>query len=90
MEITEYRDLYYSLLRDTANSASQDVDGISWLEAETRRHLERIDSAMRSDTVKPYSNDDFEREAAFMKQFPRERINFVLCAVTNATGGRCE
>jgi spore coat protein CotH len=89
MAIPEYRDYYYAFLRDTANSAAEDVDGISWLESEIRRQLDLIDNSIRADTLKLYGNDSFEANAAAMKQFSRERINYVLCAVTNATGGSC-
>jgi spore coat protein CotH len=90
MEIPDYRALYYQILRETAESAGQDVNGISWLESEIRRQLDMIDAEMRSDPVKPYTNDNFDNEANRMKQFASQRINFVTCAVTNATGGSCQ
>ena len=89
METGEYRDYYYAFLRDVATNAGEAAGDMSWLEAEIRRQLDMIDTAMREDPVKPYTNDDFDNEAARMKQFARERINFVTCALTNATGGHC-
>jgi spore coat protein CotH len=53
-----------------------------WLEREIDRLYALIRSSMRSDTFKPFSNDEFEDSVAFLRQFARERGPYVRCEVT--------
>jgi spore coat protein CotH len=91
MAIPEFRDVYYNALREAADVAAEMLPGsggVGALEAEIRRELDLIDSAVREDTLKPFSNSDFDRAAATMRQFSPERISFVRCEVTRLTTGR--
>ncbi len=71
--------------------AAQIPDGstVGALETEIRRELDLIDAAIREDTKKPYSNDDFVREGNAMKQFSSARISFVKCEVRRLQGRSC-
>jgi hypothetical protein len=52
-----------------------------WFEYEVRRQLALIDSAMREDANKPYSNDEFDAGRNAAIQFARDRARYVLDAV---------
>ena len=70
--------------------ATQLAEADNWLEAEIVRNVQQIESAMREDVYKPYSNNSFEGEAGEMLSFARERIAYVKCALTQgdrACGG---
>ena len=54
--------------------------------SEIIRTVQLIDSAMKEDVYKPYSNNGFEGEAGSMLSFARERIAYVKCAL--ASGDR--
>ena len=86
----QYKNAYLNTLLDAAASAMEpdaeaakdknDKDTASlpgWLEREVRRQYEQIRSLARSDTFKPYSNDDFEASIEGLLTFARERANFV-------------
>ena len=87
---SQYKNGYLNTLLDAAASAMEpdaeaakdknDKDKASlpgWLEREVRRQYEQIRSLARSDTFKPYSNDDFEASIEGLLTFARERANFV-------------
>lgn len=85
----QYKNAYLNTLLDAAASAmevdaeaakdkdNKDVSLPGWLEREVRRQYEQIRSLARTDTFKPYSNDDFEASIEGLLTFARERANFV-------------
>ena len=86
MRIPEYNALWYSEIVRATQMAETD----NWLDAEIIRNVQLIDSAMKEDVYKPYSNNSFEGEAGEMLSFARERIAYVKCALQNgdrACGG---
>jgi spore coat protein CotH len=87
---SQYKNAYLNTLLDAAASAMEpdaeaakdksDKDKESlpgWLEREVRRQYDQIRSLARSDTFKPYSNEDFEASIEGLLTFARERANFV-------------
>jgi spore coat protein H len=86
MRIPEYNALWYAELARAVQLAEQD----GWLETEIMTNVQRIDTAMREDVYKPYSNNSYEGESGEMLSFARERIAYVKCALQNgdrACGG---
>lgn len=86
MRIPEYHALWYAEIARA--SAMAEADG--WLDAEIIRNVQLIESAMREDPYKPYSNHSFEGDAGKMLSFARERIAYVKCAMAQgdrACGG---
>jgi spore coat protein CotH len=86
MRIPEYEALWYSEIA----RATQLAETGNWLETEITRSVQLIETAMRDDPYKPFSNNSFEGEAGEMLSFARERIAFVKCALTQgdrACGG---
>jgi spore coat protein CotH len=90
LAIRDYRNTYLNTLLDAASSAMEpdadaskrDDDGNAvsppgWLEREVRRQYEQIRTLARSDTFKPYSNDEFEASIEGLLTFARERAAFV-------------
>ena len=75
MRIPEYAALYVTELRRAADMAEQD----NWLATEISRQVQLIDTAMREDTSKPFSNSTFEGAAGAMNGFTGGRIAFVRC-----------
>ena len=86
MRIPEYNTLWYAEIARAAQLAETD----GWLDAEIIRNVQLIETAMREDVYKPYSNNSFEGEAGEMLAFARERIAYVKCALAQgdrACGG---
>lgn len=93
MRVPALRAAYFSTLLDAAASAeevSEDEEkadkklGIAprgWLEREIDRLYALIGPTLRQDTLKAFTNDEFEEGVAFMKQFARERGPYVRCEV---------
>ena len=84
-----YRDLYdYYLdtLLECVRSASELTSGDArgWLEREIAREYGQIRDAARSDTEKPYTNDDFERAVTDLTIFAQQRGEFVTREVAAA------
>ena len=75
MRIPEYAALYAAELRRTADLAEQD----GWLNTEIIRQVQLIDTAMKEDTSKPFSNSTYEGDAGAMLGFTGARIAFVRC-----------
>jgi spore coat protein H len=73
LEVPRLRTLYLQVLEDCARVAA---DG--WLEAEVNRALTQIDAAVREDSRKPFTNEEFDAAAAFVREFARARPAFVL------------
>jgi hypothetical protein len=82
MQIPQFRDAFFSALNETADVAA---DGNA-LDTEIRRELDLIDSAVREDTFKPFSDGDFANSGNAMKQFSAERVSYVKCEVRRLTG----
>ncbi len=89
LEIPQFRETFIATLNEAADLAAQIPDGstVGALETEIRRELDLIEDAIREDTLKPYTNDDFVREGNAMKQFSSGRISFVRCEVDRLQGG---
>lgn len=86
MRIPAYLALWYEELA-RANQAAE-ADG--WLDTEIIRQAQLIDTAMREDPNKPFSNNSYEGELGLMLSFARERISYVKCALAQgdrACGG---
>ena len=82
MRIPEYNALWFAELA----RATQMAEAESWLDTEVIRSVQLIDTAMKEDVYKPYSNNSYEGEAGFMLSFARDRIAYVKCAL--ASGDR--
>jgi spore coat protein CotH len=70
----EFRTTYF----DTAEAAARLMAEENWLEAEIDRMLAVIDAAVRVDTRKQFSNDLFDSDIAFLREFARERPAFLI------------
>ena len=88
MEIPEYRNAYFAALKEAADVAAAVPAGgtAGSLETEIRRELSLIDSSAREDTLKPFTNDDFDKFSGTMKEFAPARITFVQCEVAKQLG----
>ena len=73
---------------DVANQVNEAVPGQGWLEAEASRVIAMVRDAVYADPYKPYSNDEFELDAARALSFTQQRGPFVRCEVARLTGGR--
>jgi spore coat protein CotH len=89
MDVSEYRNLYFTELEGAAETAEEPAGEVSWLESEIRRQLDLIDRAMREDPVRPFTVDEFETAASAMTQFAGPRIRFVRCEIERGPGGGC-
>jgi spore coat protein H len=86
MRIPEYNAMWYAELARAVQLAEAD----SWLDSEIIRNVQLIDSAIKEDVYKPYSNNSYEAESGEMLLFARERIAYVKCALAQgdrACGG---
>jgi spore coat protein H len=86
MRIPEYNALWFAELARATQLAEAD----GWLDTEIIRNIQLIDSAMREDASKPFSNGSYEGEMGEMLAFARERIAYVKCALASgdaACGG---
>jgi spore coat protein CotH len=75
-----YSSQYFGALLEAADSAA------GWLRQEMQRQFDMINDAMTSDTLKPYSNDDYMADRAMLLAFPDARISYVRCEVSKAVG----
>lgn len=68
------RNAYLAALRRCAAIAAEtDHSGRGWLEREVARHAHRIRTAAHADQRKPFTNERFEQEVAWMTTFARQR-----------------
>ncbi|MGH9387837.1 MAG: CotH kinase family protein [Vicinamibacterales bacterium] len=82
MQIAQFRDTFFASLNEAA-----DVAGArNALDTEIRRELDLIDSAVREDTLKPFSDSQFVNAGNLMRQFSGERVAYVKCEVARLTG----
>jgi spore coat protein CotH len=84
LEDPELRSLYASLLVEAVQSATE----ADWLGQEVQRAYEQIREAALADPVKPYTNEEFEAEAAAVIDLARRRPAFVVSEVQRLFGGR--
>jgi spore coat protein H len=78
----DLRALYLQVLEQTARSAA---DG-DWLENEIINAAALIDQAVREDTLKQYSTEEYDAGIQFLLEFARRRSGFVIQQVTEALG----
>jgi hypothetical protein len=92
MRVAEFRDLYYAELRRAIELALEPVGdaGTPWMETEIRRQLDLIDTAMREDPVKPFSNGLFDAGRSKMEAFTTDRVAFVRCELERGARSGCE
>jgi hypothetical protein len=91
MTIPSLRSVYFTSLLEAARSAeeysedeaeadnNQKLAPRGWLEREIDRLYAQIRATMRSDTLKNFTNDEFEDAVAYLKQFARARGPYVRC-----------
>jgi CotH protein len=72
--IPELRAIYL----DAAENTVRLIAGNNWLESEIDRLAALIDTSAREDTRKPFTNEFFDEQVEFMRQFARLRPAFVL------------
>ena len=86
MRIPEYNALWFAEIARATQLAEAD----GWLEAQITRNVQLIDTAMKEDVYKPYSNNSYEGGAGEMLTFASERLTYVKCALAQgdrACGG---
>lgn len=79
---------YLDYLIEAANSLSQldattPTDKRGWMEREIDKEYAQIRDLVYTDTLKPFTNEQFEAEVATLKTFARERPVFVVNAVAD-------
>ena len=96
LDRAEYRNAYLNALLASASSAMEpDPEAAStvngrpvaspgWLEREVLRQSAQIRALARSDTFKPFSNEEFETSVQDLLTFARERADFVRARVAEA------
>ena len=82
MSLPEYNQMY----RDEIARAAQLAEEDNWLNTEIIRQIQRIDTAMKEDTAKPWTNGQYEGEAGEMLNYARARISFVRCELERGAG----
>lgn len=78
----EYAAMFYNELRRCVELAEAD----DWLNTEIIRHVQRVDTAMKEDPWKPFSNNVYEGKAGEMLNFARARVAFVKCELERGAG----
>ncbi|MFM8535361.1 MAG: CotH kinase family protein [Acidimicrobiia bacterium] len=80
LSLSQYGALYLSSLSDAAASAAD------WMRAEMQRQIAMTEEAMLADTLKPYSNSEYQTARESLLSFPEARITYVRCEVAKQTG----
>jgi hypothetical protein len=80
LSLSQYGALYFSSLSDAAASAAD------WMRAEMQRQIAMTEEAMLADTLKPYSNSEYQTARESLLSFPEARITYVRCEVAKQTG----
>jgi spore coat protein CotH len=83
LEDPELRRLYAGFLVEAVTTATD----AGWLEHEVRRAYEQVREAALADTLKPYTNEEFEAEVAAVIDLARRRPAFVLDEARRQFGG---
>lgn len=82
MAVPQYQALYWEEMRRNVQMAEEG----DWLHNEIIRHVQRVDTAMKEDPVKPHSNSMYEVKAGEMLGFTRARVTFVKCELERGPG----
>ena len=82
MSVPQYNAQYFAEIA-RANELAE-ADG--WLDTEIIRQVQRIDTAMREDPMKPFSDSNYEGGIGAMLGFARTRIAFVKCEFARGIG----
>ena len=87
MAIPETRGIYHDTLLACAALAGEpdSADPRGWLEREIDREIGRIGPAIQEDPNYPFTIEDFQGEADFLRQFAKTRWPFVKCQTARAT-----
>ncbi len=80
LSLSPYGAMYFSSLIDAATSAAD------WMRTEMQRQLDMTQEAMLADTLKPYSNSEYQAARDALLLFPDARITYVRCEVAKQTG----
>jgi spore coat protein CotH len=80
LAFSDLRSLYLDVLEQCARLAATD----GWLEGEIARLAALVDSAAREDRRKPHDDEARLRDVEFLRQFARQRPQFVLQDVAQA------
>jgi len=80
LALSQYGSQYFSVLSEAASSAT------GWLRQEMQRQLDMINDAMLADTLKPYSNSQYQAGRETLLEFPEARVTYVRCEVAKQTG----
>lgn len=81
MSVPEYSALFAAELARATELAEAD----GWLDTEIIRQVQRINTAMTEDPLKPHTQASFEGSTGAMLNFARARITYVKCALGVAT-----
>ena len=81
MQVPELRAVYFDALLAAAASAERN----GWLQAEVDQQRRLITDAMRTDTTKPFTNEEFDAGMNQLADFARRRSAFVRCEVAKLT-----
>lgn len=77
MSVPEYSALFKVEMARAVELAEADA----WLDTEIIRQVQRIDTAMKEDPLKPHTLASYEGSVGVMLNFARARITFVKCAL---------
>jgi spore coat protein CotH len=80
LALSQYGAQYFEGLSEAANSAAD------WMRQEMQRQFDMIQDAILADTLKPYSNNEYQAARDALLQFPEARITYVRCEVAKQTG----
>ncbi len=90
MRVPEFRDLYYAELRRVMDFAREAVGDSTWLDTEVRREFALIETAMREDPAKSYTNGQFDEARRQMENFTGNRLAFIQCELERGRRRGCE
>jgi len=82
MSLPEYDAMYKAELARAIELAEAN----NWLDTEIIRQVQRIETAMREDPAKPYSQSVYEGASGTMLSFARARVAFVRCELERGAG----
>ncbi|MEO8678798.1 MAG: CotH kinase family protein [Vicinamibacterales bacterium] len=82
MSIPEYNALFITEMKRTVEMAEAD----GWLNTEIIRDVQRIDTAMKEDPVKPHTEASYLGSVGAMLDFAGHRITFVKCELERGAG----
>jgi spore coat protein CotH len=80
LSYSDLRERYFTVLENCAQSATED----DWFEREAASTAALIAAAAHEDARKPYTNDEFDDEVEFIKNYAHLRPSEVLIQVASA------